>query len=188
MIIRKITNEDIPEVASIHFKHLKVGVLSHLGEKFLREFYKSLLKQNSTFTLVAFHDSKIIGFATGAINLQTVPKALITDLWLPTLFAIIKNPVIAVKLLQTPFYPSFKTNVNIGEIFSLAVIPGFRRQGIGSKLINSCKKEFKKRDCDHFQISVRKKMLQANSFYLKMKLRKKASGKFLNEEIIYYGN
>lgn len=188
MIIRKITIEDIPEVAYIHFKHLKVGVLSHLGENFLREFYKSLLNQNSTFTFVAFHDSKIIGFATGAINLQTVPKALITDLWLPTLFAVIKNPAIAVKLLQTPFYPSFKTNVDIGEIFSLAVTPGFRRQGVASKLIESCKKEFKKRNCKYFQVSVRKRMHHANSFYLKMKLKQKSSAKFLNEEIIFYGN
>lgn len=188
MLIRKITNEDIPEVAHIHFKHLKVGVLSHLGEKFLQEFYKSLFKQSSTFTIIAVKNSKIIGFATGATNLKTVPKTMISGLWFPTLLAVIKNPMITLQLLQTPFYPSFKADKNIGEIFSLAVIPPYRRQGVGAKLIEGCRKEFKGMGYSHFQVSVRKKMHQANCFYINMKLKKKASANFLNEEIIFYGN
>lgn len=188
MLIRKIAKEDIPEVANIHFKHLKVGILSHLGEKFLQEFYKSLLKQNSAFTIVAVDGPKIIGFATGATNIQTIPRVMIASLWFHTIISIIKNPLIALKIFQMPFYPSFKSNENIGEIFSLAVIPSHRRRGIGAKLIKSCKKEFKKRGHNYFQVSVRKKMLAANRFYISMNLPKKASARFLNEEIIFYGN
>jgi len=188
MLIRKITRKDISQVAYIHFQFLKSGILSHLGESFLQNFYKSLLKQNSTFTIVAVDGSKIIGFATGATNLKTIPRIMIFGLWLHTFISVIKNPIITIKILQTPFYPSFKSEENIGEVFSLAVIPAYRRQGVGAKLIQDCKREFKKRGYSHFQVSVRKKMHQANRFYINMKLRKKASAKFLNEEIIFYGN
>lgn len=188
MLLRKIAERDIPEVALIHFQYLKLGILSNLGESFLVDFYKSLLKQNSTFTIVVDNGSKIVGFATGATKLNSVPRTMISGLWFATLIAVIKNPKIAVKLLQTPFYPSFKSGENIGEIFSIAVIPAYRRQGIGAKLIESCRKEFKKRGYNHFQVSVREKMQAANHFYEKLKLKKKASSKFLNEEIIFYGN
>src|SRR3989344_6583186 len=187
MLIRKIIRKDIPQVAYIHFQFLKSGIISHLGESFLQNFYKSLLKQNSTFTIVAVNGSKIIGFATGATNLKTIPMIMIFGLWSCTLISITKNPLVAIKLLQMPFYPSFKSDDNIGEIFSRAVIPAYRRQGVGVKLVESCKREFKKMGYSHFQVAVRKEMYAANSFYINIKLKKKASAKFLNEEIIFYG-
>ena len=188
MLIRKIIRKDIPQVAYIHFQFLKSGIISHLGESFLQNFYKSLLKQNSTFTIVAVSGSKIIGFATGATNLKTIPIIMIFGLWSYTFISVIKNPIIAIKLLQMPFYPSFKSQENIGEIFSLAVIPAYRRQRVGAKLVDSCKREFKKMGYSHFQVSVRKEMHTANRFYINIKLKKKASAKFLNEKIIFYGN
>lgn len=186
--ISKIRYKDIQEVAKIHYQYLKIGILSHLGEKFLSTFYKVLIKNDNTFTVVATADAKVVGFATGAINLKTIPNALITDLWWPTVLALAKRPALIFKVVQMKSYPSFNSTDNVGEIFSLAVIPRYRKMGIGTKLITSCKNEFTKRGCKHFQLSVRKKMHEANSFYEKLNLEKKATGKFLNEEIIFYGN
>lgn len=188
MLIRKIVQEDIPQVADIHFKYLSLGVLHELGENFLQSFYKSLAKDENTFTLVAVSNSKIVGFATGATNLRAIPKDMILRLLLPAILAVIKNPFLAVKLFQTLFYPSFKSNSKIGEIFSLAVIPSARGKGIGTDLIKACQIEFKKRGFSHFQLSVREKMQEANIFYQKLKLKKKGSARFLDEKIIFYGN
>ncbi|MDO8487505.1 MAG: GNAT family N-acetyltransferase [Candidatus Curtissbacteria bacterium] len=188
MLIRTIEEKDIPQIASIHFRYLKVGILSALGESFLGIFYKSFMGNSNTFTLVVVDDSKIVGFASGATNLKTILKATILSLWFPVMITVIKKPNIFAKLAQTPFYPSFKSGQNFGEIFSLAVVPSARGKGIGTKLIKACQIEFKKRGYNHFRLSVREKMQEANIFYQKLKLKKKGSARFLNEKIIFYGN
>lgn len=184
--IRKLSNKDIPNVALIHYKYLKLGVLSHLGRDFLEKFYQVLLAQRSTFTLVATFDNSIAGFATGATNLNIITKIMISNLWFPTLVTIVKNPSLIIKLAQMPFYPSFKENKKIGEIFTIAVKPEYRRKKIGTLLIKECAKEFKTLGYRVFQVSVRKKMKAANLFYQKLGLSKKREARFLGEEIIFY--
>ncbi len=187
IVIRDFEREDIPQIAEIHYKYLKLGLLSRLGESFLQRFYKSLLKNSNTFTLVAVDDSQIVGFVTGAMNLRTIPRTMIYNLWFPAAVAVAKRPAIIAKLIKTFFYPSFRENKKVGEIFSLVVIPSYRKHGIGAKLVKSCQKEFKKRGCKNYQVSVREKMVGANQFYQKLNLKKRHSTEFLGEEINFYG-
>lgn len=173
-------------MALIHYKHLKLGVISHLGVRFLEKFYRVLIIKPSTFTLVATFNNNVAGFATGAINLNIITKIMVANLWFSTLIAIVKNPPLIIKLTQMPFYPSFRQNQKVGEIFTIAVKPNYRRKKIGTLLIKACGKEFKVRGYRVFQVSVRKKIKAANLFYQKLGLGKKMQAKFLGEEIIFY--
>lgn len=186
IFIRKLRSADIHRVAQIHYKYLKLGVLSHLGRDFLEKFYRILLRETNIFTLVAIFDNNITGFATGATNLNIITKIMIANLWFPTLVAIAKNPTLIAKLAQMPFYPSFKESEKIGEIFTIAVKPKYRRKKIGTLLIKKCGREFKARGYQVFQVSVRKKMKAANRFYRKLGLSEKMQAKFLGDEIIFY--
>lgn len=184
--IRNLESRDIPKVALIHYKHLQLGVISHLGVKFLEKFYHVLIIEPSTFTLVATFGNSVAGFATGATNLNIITKIMIANLWFPVLVAIVKKPWLIAKVAQMPFYPSFRQNQKIGEIFTIAVKPKYRRKKIGTLLIKACAKEFKARGYQVFQVSVRKKMKAANLFYQKLGLNKKMQAKFLGEGIIFY--
>lgn len=173
-------------MALIHYKHLKLGVISHLGVRFLEKFYRVLIIEPSTFTLVATYGGSVAGFATGATNLNIITKIMIANLWFWALVAIVKKPWLIIKLAQMPFYPSFRQNKKIGEIFTIAVKPKYRRKKIGTLLIEKCGREFKARGYRVFQVSVRKKIKAANLFYRKLGLGKKMQAKFLGEEIIFY--
>lgn len=189
MKVRKLRIQDVHEVSLIHQSYLKQGILSHLGEQFLEVFYKTLLVEDTTFTLVVTKNRGIVGFATGAVKLNAITRIMLSKLWVYVIFCLFKNPAVFMKLIQMPLYPSFrKDTLGVGEIFSIAVMPQHRGMGIGTNLINACAKEFKKRDCPNFQLSVRKKMRYANKFYIKIGLKKKGKAKFLGEDIVFYGN
>ena len=152
MIIRKLTKKDIPHASRIHRDILDQGVISHLGISFLEKFYWVLLKQKNITTLVAYEDDKVVGFATAACDLKSIPRLIIRQLWRKILISLIKKPFLFYRLIQMPFYPSFKQDGRIGEIFSLAVLPDYQRRGIGTELIKHCRKEFRKYQCELFQV------------------------------------
>ena len=186
MQVRKLTAKDIKQVSKMHQSYLDAGVISHLGQEFLIEFYKCLLKQKSTFTYVSISDGIVVGFVTGAINLKLIPKLLFKNLWYPFILSTLKNPKIVVQVIQMPFYPSFKQNKKIGEIFSLAVSSEYRKKGTGKSLIRTAEKKFKKMGYHNYQVSVRKKMISANKFYKKIGLKKVRTEKFLGEKICFW--
>lgn len=186
VLIRKLQKNDIPEVGRIHFKYLKEGIIANLGNNFLEKFYNKTLTQKNIFTFVAGEKGKIVGFATGALKLEIIPMVMFKNLWLDTLIAIVKNPLLFFKLVETPFYPNFKSKNDFGEIFTIAVLPEYRNHGIGTNLIKKLKSEFKKNNCKYFQVSVREKMRDANSFYQNLGLKKKTVAKFLGEDVIFY--
>jgi len=185
-MIRFATDKtDLKQVSIIHASSLKDGILTSLGQGFLFNFYKNTKGQKNIFTLVAVEKGKIIGFATGAVELNSVTGVLFPKLWKDALIAVIKNPILIPKLIQIPFYPSFKNVKKQGEIFSLAVEYDYRGRGIGEKLVDSCKKEFIKRGYNEFIVSVRGKT-KANRFYKKIGMIEIKHNKFLGEKFTFW--
>lgn len=186
MTIRKLEQLDIGNIAQIHQKYLNDGLLANLGYDFLREFYKSLLMEKSSFTFVATEKSKIAGFVTAASDFNRIKKSALRNLWHLVLMQVLKNPILITKVLGLPFYPGFKKDSKIPEILSLAVTPENRGKGIGKALLTSCKQEFKKRGFASFLLSVRSSMKEANAFYQKIGLVKVKTATFMGEEIVFY--
>lgn len=191
MIIRQLDQSETDQVAGIHFRYLKQGVLPLLGESFLNDFYKILLYQKNIITYVVVQNNKIVGFATCGSNSQNLPWRMIKGLWPKILSALFKNPPIFFKLIHLPFYPGFRgmvypNNQKAGEIFSLVVVPTSRGQGIGAALIDKCRWQLKKSGCKYFVLSVRVLMKEANSFYKRIGLKKMKTTKFLGESFIFW--
>lgn len=186
LIIRGIKPNDIESISRLHYENLKEGIIAHLGTDFLSAFYNESILHENIFTHIAQKDKEIVGFVTGAVNLNSVPSVMIRKLWIHALIALLKKPLLIPKILQIPFYPSFQKNNNSGEIFTLVVKPGHRRQGIGTKLVTRLVEEFKKKKCKFYLISIRKRLTTGNNFYRSLALRQKYITKFMGEEIIFY--
>src|SRR3989304_8077536 len=185
--IRKFKKDDINQVAKIHFNYLKLGRLSSLGESFLKDFYKTLLSQDNIITYVALQDNMITGFATLGINFKNLPIVMVKNLWFKTISVVLRNPSLLFKLIQLPFYPSFKdTSKDYAEILSLVVVPKARGQGIGRKLVESCDNFAKKMGCKNFVLSTRARMQDANDFYEKIGFKKIKIVKFLGEDFVFW--
>lgn len=186
MTIRKLEQQNIGHVAEIHRKYLNDGLLANLGYNFLKEFYKLLLMEKSSFTFVATEKNKITGFITAASDLNRIKKNALRNLWHLVLMQVLKNPSLIAKVLGLPFYPGFKKDAQIPEILSLAVTPENRGKGIGKALLARCKEEFKRRGFKSFLLSVRSSMREANAFYQKIGLVKVKTATFLGEEVVFY--
>ncbi len=187
VLIRKLKEKDIESVVLLHLNYLNKGFLANLGTEFLRDFYQSTLNIESVFTIVAIESSKPIGFLMGATNLNIFPRLMIACLWQKLILVIFLKPKILLKLIQIPFYPSFKKDIQ-GEILSVAVSKDFQRKGIGKLLINAAKKEFSKRNIKNYHLSVRAKMIGSNLFYKKIGMKKEKTSKFMGDEIIFWTN
>ena len=186
MVIKKIEFTNINDVVQIHLSYLDQGLLSSLGEDFLKDFYYALISNNDAFTLVAYKGKKVVGFTSGAINVNQLPIFLIGKLWLRLIKIAIKRPLTIVSLAKLTFYPRFKNHQKTGEIFALSIFPEARKQGVGKLLIKKAKNEFKKRRISRFQISIRDTMQGPNTFYQKIGLKKVKTVSFLGDSINFW--
>ncbi|MEX2028726.1 MAG: N-acetyltransferase [Candidatus Curtissbacteria bacterium] len=173
------------QIANMHKLYLKEGTLAKLDENFLKDFYLSTTNEKNIFTVVASEGNEVLGFATGAVNLNSVPRIIIPKVARSFILAILKNPLIILKIAQMPFYPSFIHRTKSAEIFSIAVLPNYQGKGIGKSLIKYCRNEFKKKGYDNFLVSARDDM-EANNFYKKIGLKKVKSTRFLGDKINFW--
>lgn len=187
MVIRFLKDKsDIKQISQIHSTTLKNSLFSSLGEQFLYSFYSSLRRKKNVITFVAEENNKIVGFASGAMNLSSLISEVISQVWKNILIASFKNPLIVPKLFQTFFYPGFRNSTKTAEIFSLAVIPDYQGRGVGKNLVKRLAAEFKKKGYKSFFISVRSSIVEANNFYRKIGLKNEKTARFLGEKINFW--
>lgn len=184
--IQKLDKDQILQIVNIHKQFLSSGFMASFPLIFLEKYYETLLNSEDVFTFIAVDGQKVLGFVTATSNVKSMPRLIITSLWRKVLIMVIKNPLLILKILQVPFYPSFNDRNSNCEILSIAVVPSARRHGLGKKLIFASKLEFKRRKFKNFQLSVRDSMKEANSFYKKIGLKKIKSAKFLQEKINFW--
>ncbi len=185
-MIRKLTFEDIDQVALIHQREL-TGFLSEIGVDFLRKFYQASLSNEEMFTLVEEKREEIRGFVCATINTANLYKKILRkDLFGFTIFFIkllLTSPSKIIKIVKMLNYPGFSSSDP--ELLAIAVAKNFQKQGIGKKLFKATIKEFQKKRVKSFKVSVYDR-LPANGFYLKMGCRKIISFPFLSEKMNYY--
>lgn len=185
MKLKLLSAKEVAQVAKIHKLYLKEGTLSQLDEGFLKDFYASTIAEANIFTVTVLQENEVLGFATGAVNLSSIPKNIIPKVLKSFILSVAKNPLIFFKIVQMPFYLSFTQKTKSAEIFSIAVLPKSQGKGIGKALIDFCRKEFKKKGYTNFLVSARNNM-EANKFYKKIGMDKIRSVKFLGDTINFW--
>lgn len=184
-----VTTSDIHSIAHLHHQELP-GLLSELGEDFLRAFYRGAFRAKGTITLIAKKDKAVLGYALVGFDRRAIlgpiisenPREIITTSFL----AFLRRPSSLQKLVQIPFAPKFSPKEICGEILSLAVDRSSQRKGVGRALFKSLQKELRRVGVSKFVVMTFTGLSKANAFYKAMGGKLILEKRFLGEQVRYY--
>jgi len=162
------TEEDITQVAKIHYKEINQGFLNQLGEKFLYYFYKTMINSSYSFLIVAREDDNIIGFVSGCINLRNFYREFFKKYFFQVFLILLKkvfNKKIIKSVFETIRYSQKTDNLPKAELISIAVPQKFQGLGVGKKILEKFISEMEKRNIKYFKVIVGKNLHQAIKFY-----------------------
>ncbi len=138
ILYRKMTQNDVEEVVSVHIHSFKDFFLTFLGSRFLRVLYSYIVSEKFGIAIVAevSGENKLVGFVAGtmqpyrfyskAIHKKAIPFAI------ATIPAFVRRPSILVRLFRVFQKPrQAKKDSFDCELMSIAVLPEFRSCGIG---------------------------------------------------------
>jgi len=185
-MLRKMGLHDIDQVAKIHQAELS-GLLSELGEMFLKKFYKTSLSVPEMFTIVEAKNGQILGFATATVSMKGLYKKIILKdipgFGISLLKYFSTHPSGIFQTVKIFTYPGFTDD--IPELLTIAVAKKWQKRGIGRKLFQEIVREFKKRKITSFRVSAYGRLL-ANEFYQKIGCSLERSFDFMSEKMNYY--
>lgn len=141
----------IKKVVEIHIKTFNGFFLTFMGKGFLRQMYSSYAQYDDAGLLVAYEDDTPVGFLAYSSDMSGLYKYMIKRKLIPfawySLCAFFRKPMVFMRLLRAFLKPSeAKRNEKYVELASIGVSPDVKSNGIGSKLIDTLKKDidFKK--------------------------------------------
>lgn len=178
IIINPIDDSLLKEVARLHIEYIKSGFMSQLGERFLKCFYKTISKSESSYLAVYINEkNEVCGFISGTISLLNLKKDFKKNCKLIIIASFLKlifDPVKILKFFESYMYASskkFKVTTN-SELISIAVKQELRGKGIAKILYKSLVDFFKEKNANIFKIMVGSNLTEANKFYEKMGAKK----------------
>lgn len=188
MTIRRLHVHDITTLIEIFNKELPQSFMVSLGSRFLELSFKSTLDSRVCFTLVAQEFGQAVGFALGCLGQKSFFLKILQEnpfrvFWI-LLIRVLKEPKILFEILNLSNYSS-KTAL-APELLLLAVTENFQGKGVGYKLLEGAKKEFRNLGVKVFKVGAQEEMAAAKRFY------QKTGGQFLenillpNRKLIYY--
>ena len=75
IVMNPLDDSLLSEVARLHIEYIKSGFMSQLGERFLKCFYKTISKSESSYLALYINEkNEVCGFISGTINLQNPKK------------------------------------------------------------------------------------------------------------------
>jgi len=156
-MIAPLKKEHTAQVAEIHQSALSSDFLPSLGFSFLKTLYDGIAEKPGIFGFVFMEKNEVEGFVVGARTTNTFFREAIKSHFFKLVFylglALIKKPAIITKIFETLFYPS-KSDGSSAELVVLAVDKKFRNKGVGSSLIKSLEKEFRKVKIKKYKLTV----------------------------------
>ncbi len=185
--IEPLTKATVASVVAIYENELSQSFLGQLGTSFLTAFFSSTIESDRAFTLVAKKNAPVVGFATGVLG-QTAfiadmikhnPRVLIWLVW-----RFILHPHLISEALTLSFRG--KKIAREPQLLSLGVSQSFQRQGVGTLLVKSVEKEWKKRDVDSFIVGTWETMKETRLFYEKRGGKVFAQVSLGGKTLVYY--
>jgi ribosomal protein S18 acetylase RimI-like enzyme len=138
------------EIARVHVREIRHGVLSLLGESFLATLYRELAVAPQTGVWIATEQGQVIGFIAGSADVRRSFRTVLRRAWLPLLRSTsgaVFNPSVfrkAVPLLLYPFRSPATTGHAItgcdsvtAELLAIAISPQAQRRGVGRALVHA---------------------------------------------------
>jgi GNAT superfamily N-acetyltransferase len=169
------------EVAELHTRYIKQGVLPMLGLKFLTLLYDRIAVSPRATVQVAFSSQRVCGFIAGCYNIRSTYLHLGSHYGVALLSAAGHN-LFAAPVLRR-FWPLLayplqvheknrRASVPSPEILSIAVDEKFRKEGIGRQLVKAFETATKGwGEMERFRVATNLAETGARQFYERLGFR-----------------
>jgi ribosomal protein S18 acetylase RimI-like enzyme len=170
--IRKMSADDIGQVADIHIRELPDDFLPSLGWTFLTKvFYPAILASSKAEGIVSTYKGKITGFSIVALDSSGLLRDVFFHQLLRFMLEVFKYIFRLRGNLRRVFQVYFSAAeaphpVNVGEIYFIAVSREVQGQGIGGKLVASSSRLLQKRKMDGIFIKTLKENTNWVNYFL----------------------
>lgn len=141
--VRPVDRLDLIPVVNLHTVAFPEALLTKLGKRFLERYYEVVLRDPNRIFLVAVDEGAIYGFVAGFGDPVSFYAGLRDEKWsivraiTPTVF---RRPWILVAVgrnyLWSRTWNPGRGQEPAGELASIAVDPGYQRQGVGLRLVS----------------------------------------------------
>ena len=172
-MIRPMKLADVESVVGIHLSSFAGFFLSFMGSRFLKEFYKATLLDESGLALVSTHADGIAGFAVGTIEPVGFYRRTILNNWnlflVASFIPVLKKPQTMLRLARRLIMTSHSSYAeNEALLLSIAVHPSKQGQGLGKQLIECFSAEAGRRGATSISLTTDKLNNDAtNQFYIR---------------------
>ena len=169
----KISEDELYQVASMHFSLLSDGFLASLGHDFLYLIYKEIYASDNATLIVTREGNLVSGYIAGGTGLKHIYLRLIKSPFklIRTLLPKLWSMRIFVHLISVIFRNQ-RVNYNgkpqtSAELYSICVARKYHGTGVADELYLKLSQYFKNNDVDEFLIFVGENLDRAQSFYIK---------------------
>ncbi len=174
--MRPMVPADINECVRIHLVCFPQSFLSSLGSRFLTTYYEGVARSEQAISIVCESNDQVIGFVVGLTDPRRCYRYLLRTrslrFFLTSLAAVARNPIIAPRLLRALTYPSSTPSGSERVLLSsLAVLPLFRRQGVGTSLVKEFAMEAAARGGKEVYLGVKRDDWKSIRFYRNLEFR-----------------
>jgi GNAT superfamily N-acetyltransferase len=150
--LRKMNLGDLVSVVNVHLASFTGFFLSSMGDRFLQEYYKSVLVDETHIAYVFPNTGDVSGFVVGTAQPAGFYKRVLKSNWVNFLLSsipvVMKDPFVALRLMRriemvqgTPFKDDYAL------LMSIAVEPNEQGKGIGAQLVAAFLQDAEERGC-----------------------------------------
>lgn len=144
MIIRDATENDLPQIVSVHQKAFDGFFLTKLGPAFLCQLYDAFaFRRGGVLRVLCGEDGRIVGFAGGAIEPDSFFRNLRKEkgfaFFVRALPGLMKNPVLVLKKLWYAVFYKGEVPSTLSQaalLSSIGVAPEMAGKSFGRQLLN----------------------------------------------------
>lgn len=165
-----LTEEDIRQIARLHFNSLNNGLLASFGENFLYLLYQQIYAAEGSVIIASHNNSVVTGFIAGGISIKNIYINLLKHP-LKLMIAVFPKLLVYETLTRVFSMLSRRKNskhiISDAELYSVCVLEECKGLGLGTKLYEELCIYFRKNGVDNFVIVVGTKLKRAQHFYKK---------------------
>ncbi len=166
-LIRNATLRDIKDLVRLHLQIFKGLFSEKLGYSYLQFFYKTIVTSPYSTCFIYQEKDRILGFVAGVCNrnkfFDSKDKTRIAYYILKN-FLLFKIRIGEIAGFIRYFLWVKSVNIN-AELLSLIVDKDYRRQGVGSKLLEKLIDYYKGRGIDNFVVFSDDEISEGLNFY-----------------------